>query len=313
MGILLTYALVASSVATESAAAFVNSSAPQASIHLKGSHGYPIHLQVARGFATAAVTEPGRRGLSAPTSEYVAFGGRATVDGAKASFGRFGKLAVRFLPSGKVRRSPVPEFCSGNPEFTRFGVFEGTIRFRGEGGYTEVDISRARGSVSATPRQVCHFPKREDRPDGQRGPRKQPKALLATTLTATQASMGIDLSAVRSEQNPTAAILIATSIEPAGHVSVFRRAFVAASKDVFAFDPALNTATLTPPYPFAGSATFQRIDDYTTRWEGPLTVSFPGRPDVALTGRGFTCSLDSAKEQAGSISVSFGTGFAGVG
>ncbi len=306
MAAVLACALVASLGATESAGALVNSSPPSASMRLEGSNGYPIDLQVSDGFSTIAVSEPGERGINGATSEYVVFGGRAGVDEAEADFGRFGKVAVRFVPSGKVKRWPMPEACEGKPKFIRYGAFVGTIRFRGETGYTEVDVHRARGTVRATPRQVCH--PRNDRPAEKSQRRTQDRQLLVTTFTAFHISAGVGVSAVRSEADPTAALLVANSSESVGRVWISRLAFVEASKDVFSFDPSLNTATLAPPRPFSGSATFQQIDDYTTRWEGSLTVSFPGRPDVSLTGRGFAATLDSAKRDP-STSTAFGTSF----
>ena len=90
-----------------------------------------------------------------------------------------------------------------------------------------------------------------------------------------------------------------------------------ASLAAFAPDPNLNSAALAPPFPFSGSANFQRLDDYTSRWEGPLTASFPGRPDTPLTGRGFAWRLSSERQRGGvtvdlgSSQYSFGGGFLG--
>jgi hypothetical protein len=61
------------------------------------------------------------------------------------------------------------------------------------------------------------------------------------------------------------------------------------SPSSFAVGPHLRTATVTPPAPFSGSATFQRQgESKSPSWSGSLAVSFPGKPDVPLTGPSFT-------------------------
>jgi hypothetical protein len=99
---------------------------------------------------------------------------------------------------------------------------------------------------------------------------------------------------------PEESVISASVQERSGGISIFRHVLLFAPDAAFSFDEQLNSATLTPPAPFAGSASFQRIDDYASRWEGPLTVSFPGRPEVPLTGRDFSWSLQSQRSQSSS-------------
>lgn len=130
-----------------------------------------------------------------------------------------------------------------------------------------------------------------------------------TTFSANKADGSAAVTASRSESNPTSSIFFADSSEAVAGVLVGRIAFVEGPATAFAFDPGLNSAALAPPFPFAGSATFQRIDDFSSRWEGPLTVSFPGDPDVPLTGRDFAWSLTSRREASGSSGVFSGSFF----
>ncbi len=57
----------------------------------------------------------------------------------------------------------------------------------------------------------------------------------------------------------------------------------------FRFDRALRTATVVPPAPFSGTATFRRgAKGSVPTWSGSLAVSFPGQPGVPLVGSAFT-------------------------
>ena len=53
-----------------------------------------------------------------------------------------------------------------------------------------------------------------------------------------------------------------------------------------------SAATVAPPAPFSGTATFTADPGKQTgSWLGDLSVSFPGRPDVRLAGRRFEGSV----------------------
>lgn len=61
-----------------------------------------------------------------------------------------------------------------------------------------------------------------------------------------------------------------------------------APRSSFAVRPHLRGATVTPPPPFSGTASFgRRSDGVPASWSGSLSVSFPGKPDVPLTGPDF--------------------------
>jgi hypothetical protein len=68
----------------------------------------------------------------------------------KASFGKLGKVSLHFRPSGKVRRVKIPKTClKHRPPVVsaRLGTFVGTIKFRGERGYTTVSAHRVKGGI----------------------------------------------------------------------------------------------------------------------------------------------------------------------
>jgi hypothetical protein len=67
------------------------------------------------------------------------------------------------------------------------------------------------------------------------------------------------------------------------------------SSSAFDFASPLRTATLAPPVPFTGQATFRRNANPANRWTGNLSVDFPGRADVPLAGGRFKAALVHAK------------------
>ena len=79
-------------------------------------------------------------------------------------------------------------------------------------------------------------------------------------------------------------------------IRIYRGLSGTAPPNAFRFDPDLQTARLSPPAPFSGSASLARSkDSFSPIWAGDLTVDFPGRPTVALTGSGIHASIVHAR------------------
>lgn len=267
---------------------------PRAEFRVRGSNGYRIEVEMTNeGASLDAQRNFGPGGESQEAARYQQFAAIATMSRASANFGRVGRVSVRFNPSGRKSVFRDPE-CKGGPETVRYGTFEGTIRFEGEEGFTRFVAKKVKGEVTYTPRQVCRFqievgPHHHDRPE------REP-VITEWFAAARDPSQGPDaytiFEASNDQENPAIAEFSAERAESRGELSIERTIAVNAPATAFAFDAELNSATLAPPAPFAGSATFTRIDNFATRWEGPLTVSFPGAANVPLTGRGFSWSLD---------------------
>ena len=66
----------------------------------------------------------------------------------------------------------------------------------------------------------------------------------------------------------------------------------------FDFDVPSGKARVRPPRPFAGTATYRRPPGGRPRWRGDLSVDFPGRSDIRLTGPGTRASLIRAVLQS---------------
>jgi hypothetical protein len=283
--------------ATES---FVNEpEPPRAEFSAHGTNGYEIGFLVSRGEATILV----HRGSDQPVDEAEASydllrGGSANGERVHANFGRVGLVSAHFVPSGRVERSRSPH-CKGGPSITRFGTFVGKIRFEGEEGFTRFSSRRVRGTISSAPRQFCTFPKsRVVEPPPHRRPKFFLTGFFASAVTRETATNFV--ASVR-ELEPDVARFQASSFETHGEMLITREVAVEGPSTGFAFTTGLDSATLSPPAPFSGSATFTRIDDFASRWQGPLAVSLPGRANVPLTGRAFTWALQREEDPDDSV------------
>jgi hypothetical protein len=238
-----------------------------ADLRLAGSNGYTVGIHASRGRVTAYM------GRKHGTSYYEA-PGRVTRDGVKARFGKFGRVSVSFRER-RVIRVPSGEFgCRGGPEVVRHGVFVGTIRLRGEGGYTKVTATRARGQTTVVPRWRCR--------GGSPGFSEAPDQV---GLAAVCGRDGFTALGTRSvEQGPrvfpdedTSTWFLASALERRGRIRIIRLAFARAGRSAFLFDDALTFATVRPPPPFHGVGRLTRDPAAGGTWKGTLSVDFPGR------------------------------------
>jgi hypothetical protein len=225
------------------------------------------------------------------SSTYIAHG-TVSSTAIKARFGSLGRVDVGFRPSGKVTRSKPIRRCQGaNRTITSYGVFVGEVRFRGEGGYTEVNVHRVKGKVVSRPSLRCQIAAVLAGHGGDRGEGAKRKEAKTTSLVAEMRS-GVTATAFKATTTRAGTTrFVAATERTEGKLGLYRVAFTKASPLTFAFDSALSFGSVTPPAPFSGTASLQRNVDGTKSWTGPLAVSFPGEPDVPLTGPEFKAQL----------------------
>jgi hypothetical protein len=228
--------------------------------------------------------------------------GRVTRKGLRANFGRFGRVSVRFKRIGRpkaIERNPSARGCKGRGPVQESGRFEGTIRFRGEGGFTEVTAKSAKGSVMSRFRHSC----------GARGERRATGALAAaedadtgTALLVEDKSpnrtvglmiLNIDAGPSPGEPGLFLSLPIATVTEVLGRMTVAEAAIVEGDRGSLLASPVgiePRTATVNLPPPFAGTASYLEQAGSPPSWTGSLKVRLPGG-EVPLTGAGFTALL----------------------
>jgi len=254
---------------------------------LTGSNGYRITVASQGATAFLSATQPGGpRRRQVASSTYIARGkvSPAAID---ASFGDLGKVAMRFHPSGTVTHGKPRRGCRGPDRFTiRSGVFIGTLRFRGEDGYTSVEAHRVKGKVTTPLSLSCAggFSEAGSRPKAGQGNAKR------TTLFAGWHS-GVKAMYFEAIAQHGKARFLAATEQTEGSLAIYRFASALASPLTFAFGSTLGFASITPPPPFSGTGSLQRNADGSRAWTGSLAVSFPGDPSVPFTGPQFKTQL----------------------
>jgi hypothetical protein len=256
---------------------------------LPASNGYKLFVDGHGSTATIGVsrTTPSRHSGSATI--YIARGA-VSATSIKAEFGAFGRVSMRFRPSGRVTSGvPAPDCPGSGPVTTRFGVFVGTVRFRGEDGYVSVHVQRAKGEVLSPPSLHCPATaggaESQGEGPGDRGAARSRQMSLQANWK--EGVGGIFFSAHRGNKAEYEAIDEQTE----GRVATYRAAYARAPRASFSSDSALSSGTVQPPAPFRGTGTLRRAANGAKSWDGPLVVSFPGEADVPLTGSQFKTQL----------------------
>jgi len=254
-------------------------------VQLRGSGGYGISLSADGGYVSLVV-----QGHHA-TADYFARGaaGKGRI---KARVGNLGRVALRFHPRGKAHlRKEAEGGCRGGDSLIQPGVFVGKLDFEGEQGYTRIHADRIKGTVTHTKRQVCKTSGSEEDEEGF------PSSFKLTILRAAadENSTSFDASRIESKSKPglSGSAFSAAIVEsPRPGFSVFR-SIQSSAKDPTAFSVVMShghvdEATVTPPAPFSGSATYRRaVAKKSETWAGTLAGDFPGLGMVSLAGPKF--------------------------
>jgi hypothetical protein len=209
-----------------------------------------------------------------------------------ADLGSLGRIQVQFHPSGALRTVRVGNSDCRLPR--QPGTFTGAISFRGENGYASAEAVSAPGMAGPSPRGGCGGATISSGapPTLQRRAVERVWAVNDATLMnrspfspATQSST---LLLVSTEGG--VAHCLAYQVEMSGpRLSIFRRAGVTSARSIFAYTHTLRTATIAPPAPFSGEATYSARRH---RLSGDLAVQFPGLPPESLTGPTFEARID---------------------
>lgn len=253
-------------------------------LRLKGSKGYSISVSGDRETVTLTAE---RKGSSASYTTK----GFASSTRIKARLGRLGRVSVRFHSHGGPKRIPPSQSnCQGEAETVESGTWVGQIQFRGEQGYTTAHATRAKGTITNSPKQTCST---------QQGEEGSPPDFQSTIFSASS-----DARAIFST-----AFLLTSKTRPGLEISAFGASLLEVHSRGLAIIRSINastksdaialtkeggqiaSATLTPPAPFKGTATFQRTRGAKGSWTGTLAGDFPGRGEVTLAGPEFSAEV----------------------
>jgi hypothetical protein len=243
------------------------------------ARGYDVSVL---GIGSAAIVEVIRDHGKAATA-YIARG-TVTPGRIQASFGDLGRVAMRFMPSGRVSFSKPPPHCHGASRYkSRLGVFAGDFRFEGENDYVSIHTHRAKGGVRIPLTLHCGRQGRGPqqgvaRTSGDGFQSIEPESLRAdwrhavSTVSFAAIGFGSDL------------LYLASAERSEGALAKIQFAFTSGPSKALSISDALTQARVTPPAPFKGTGTYRAAPDGTTTWTGALAVNFPGSSHFSLTG-----------------------------
>lgn len=244
--------------------------------------GYRVTVLATGPTVELQASRQGRSGNWETATTYLA---RASLRGDKvrASFGHLGEISMRFVPAALA---PSAKCERGRRWLIRHGLFVGSLRFGGEGGYLGVRVRRVKGMSIADSGLRCEAASGSPR-DRSRGGRRRKLTLLGAGFRA-----GLDAVYFHAFKTGTGRAVYSVIDEAGGgRVAVFRHAYARSSPHTFATDDALSFASVSPSFPFSGTGLIRRRSDGSRSWSGSLTVSFPGDPRLQLTGPQFRTQL----------------------
>lgn len=215
------------------------------------------------------------------------------------------------LPSCEVDKPTVEE-----------GTFVGQIHFRGENGYTRVDVQRAGGQILIQPKLRCNLgaaeaelnkllEELEDPGEGEGSEEKKEKGsgeaeesgpefhVVKLKAKAKGRQIAFEASRISArEPGKKGTSFTSFSVEAERHRG--RIDEVSSTSLIFEPGSAFKVPDIThlaqegvvkPPAPFSGSATYRRGSRHSLSWTGDLSVNLPGFGDVRLAGRQTTATV----------------------
>ncbi len=247
------------------------------SISLGESNGYEVELADIRfGKRRPRVVVTAQR-ETASASYSVRTG---SGPGIHATFGSLGQVDLGFHRRRKVVERPERN-CRWIIET---GVFRGSVRFVGEGGYFASEVANPEGEIFRLPDGFCGL--------GSFRP-GLPPGLPRETVLAARSKTGTGEVSFRAsrERSARGTILFnADTTERVEGMRIERSVLVPGEPGDFTAT-GTSRAAASPPSPFSGSARFRDPRGGPVSWEGPLAVTLPGSVSLPLAGEGFTARL----------------------
>jgi hypothetical protein len=222
--------------------------------------------------------------------------GQATEAGLKVRFGRLGLIDVAFTPTKTLNSTEPGEGCTGAPRTLREGVFAGTIDFTGERDYVRIE-GPATGSMGVISQWEC--------PEAEAMDPFAPVARLSAATSrnekggresATLSAGGRGCSCyfaagVHHRYSGGKSIFLGAKLEKREGMEITRASQVIGPASAFDFDHAAGKATLRPPSPLGGHATFETRPHGRALWRSTIRVPLLGADPIDTGGPGFAASL----------------------
>lgn len=210
--------------------------------------------------------------------------GRVSEAGLKVRFGRLGLFDVAFTPTETLGSTEPSAGCTGAPRTWRKGVFTGTIDFTGERGYAQIQTSQVEGSMNVIsawqcPEEPILFKSALPPTAGSKNPKKKVSATLYAGGRRCECTFaaGVHYPKGRGES-----VFYGVRDETREKMEISRVIIALGSGSAFVYNHAAGTATLRPPPPFSGRATFKGRpypdgDGWvSTQWRSTIQMPFLG-------------------------------------
>jgi hypothetical protein len=250
------------------------------------AEGFNVNVDISNNDGDVDATIIINRG---PQVAYYSTSAKVTAERVTARFGGLGELDYRFAPKPNGRID-----CHGAEEGE--AVFEGTFAFTGENGYVHIEAEHAEGSFQI-------YPEPKNCPQGRLAryhPSYSDEGATLQARAGSRAKGRIREVFVFDEGRPGShkIAVYATLAEKREGMTVARGVQLAAGAGAFRWNLEKGTATLRPPAPFTGSATFTRHghDGHGT-WKGSLAMPIFGGEPVELAGGEFRASIHKGVPQ----------------
>lgn len=218
-----------------------------------------------------------------PQVAYYTTPAKVTAERVTARFGSLGELDFHFAPKRKGNVD-----CNGAEEGE--AVFEGAFDFTGENGYVQIEADHAEGSFQIYPEPKSCSQKRLARRVALYHPFYSEEGATLQARAGSRAKKSVREVSVYDDgrHRPREVAVLATLGEACEGMTVARGVQMTAGPGAFRWSLERGTATLRPPAPFTGSATFTRHghDGHGT-WKGSLGMPILGGESVKLAGREF--------------------------
>lgn len=254
------------------------------------AEGFAVNVFVSNNDGDVEATMIVNRG---PLVAYYSTPATVTAERVTARFGGLGELDYHFASKRNGSIS-----CSGAEEGE--AVFEGIFTFAGENGYVHIEADHAEGSFQIYPEPKNCPQKRFAPRAGRYQPSYSDEGATLQARAGSRASGRIREVTVFDEgqKSPHKVALFATLAEKREGMTVARGVQLAAGAGAFRWDLEKGTATLRPPGPFTGWATFRRHGhDGHGAWKGSLAMPILGGEPVELAGSEFRAAIHKGVPQ----------------
>jgi hypothetical protein len=253
-------------------------------VAVHGTHGFDLIVNTfpaTRGRSARVVVSADRE---ADLIQYTAPASLAG-EGIHASLGRFGRIDLRWVPDGRL--GEVTYSCHGHGRQGHFlfdrGAYVGTLRFRGGNGFTAVRAHRVEWrrswyrSLTTCRREASESISR-------------PGKILRAAVDDRDPRAGL----LAYQPKPGAAVdYEAFDRQDVGPIKIERYAWTHGGPRTLTSSKDFSAATIEPPAPFSGTATFARTEHAHGTWLGDLTAEFADGSVVPMAGEPFAATFHS--------------------